>query len=310
MRVLVTGGAGFIGGHSCRMLLERGHEVAAADDLSSGRRENVPAGAALHTVDVRSTSLVSLIERFKPDAVLHLAAQMDVRRSVADPLFDASVNVLGTLNALEASRRAGVRRFVLASSGGAIYGEQEVFPATESHAQNPASPYGVSKLCGEKYLELSSRAHGISTLSLRYANVYGEAQNPRGEAGVVAIFLHKMLSGGEPVINGDGGQTRDFVHVEDVARINCAAVESQEPGALNVGTGRETSVNEIAQVLAQAVGWTRPIPHGPAKPGEQRRSVIDATAARQRLGWEPRLEIRQGLLRTAEWFRTELARTR
>ncbi len=310
MRVLVTGGAGFIGGHSCRMLLERGHEVAAADDLSSGRRQNLPAGAALHTVDVRSTRLTDLIERFRPEAVLHLAAQMDVRRSVADPLFDASVNVLGTLNALEASRRAGVRRFVLASSGGAIYGEQDVFPATESHARRPSSPYGVSKLCGEEYLEHYARAYGISTVSLRYANVYGEAQNPHGEAGVVAIFLNKMLSGAEPVINGDGGQTRDFVHVEDVARINCAALESQEPGALNVGTGRETSVNEIAQVLSLAAGWTQPIPHGPAKPGEQRRSVIDAAAARQRLGWEPRIELQQGLQRTAEWFRAELARTR
>jgi UDP-glucose 4-epimerase len=310
MRVLVTGGAGFIGGHSCRLLLERGHEVTAADDLSSGRRENMPAGAALHVVDVRSAELAQLIERFRPDAVLHLAAQMDVRKSVADPLFDASVNVLGTLNALEASRRAGARRFVLASSGGAIYGEQETFPATESHPRRPASPYGVSKLCGEEYLELYARAHGISALSLRYANVYGPAQNPHGEAGVVAIFLQRLLSGSEPLINGDGEQTRDFVYVEDVARINCAAVESQVPGAINVGTGRETSVNEIARICAQYAGWTRPIRHGPEKPGEQRRSVIDAGAAREQLGWEPGFDLERGLRQTAEWFRAELARSR
>ena len=310
MRVLVTGGAGFIGGHSCRLLLERGHEVAAADDLSSGRRENLPAGAALHVLDVRSSELAQLIDRLRPEAVLHLAAQMDVRKSVADPLFDASVNVLGTLNALEASRRAGVRRFVLASSGGAIYGEQDVFPATESHPRRPASPYGVSKLCGEAYLEHYARDHGISALALRYANVYGEAQNAQGEAGVVAIFAQRMLSGQEPIIYGDGEQTRDFVHVEDVARINCAALESSAGGALNVGTGRETSVNEIARVLAQAAGWTRPVEHGPAKPGEQRRSALDAGAARQQLGWAPRIELSQGLPRTVEWFRAELALTR
>jgi UDP-glucose 4-epimerase len=299
MRVLVTGGAGFIGGHSCRLLMARGHEVVALDDLSHGKRETVPQGVRLVVRDVRATDV---LQGEKPEAVLHLAAQMDVRKSVADPLFDASVNVLGTLNLLEAARRAGAKRFVFASSGGAIYGEQETFPASESHPRRPASPYGVSKLCGEEYVAHYALAHGMSTLSLRYANVYGPGQDPLGEAGVVAIFLHKMLGGHDPIVNGDGEQTRDYVHVEDVARINCDALESGIGGALNVGTRRETSVNELAGLLARACGFSGAIRHGPAKPGEQRRSSIDASAARAQLGWEPRMALEPGLAQTARSF--------
>jgi UDP-glucose 4-epimerase len=302
MRVLVTGGAGFIGAHSCRALLEGGHAVTAIDDLSHGRREAVPPGADLVTMDVRSPDLAASFERLRPDAVLHLAAQMDVRRSVADPMHDASVNVVGTVNALAAARRAGARRFVFASSGGAVYGEQEIFPAPEEHPRRPASPYGVSKLCGEEYVELARR-DGVSTLSLRYANVYGPGQDPMGEAGVVAIFLHKMLRAADPVINGDGEQTRDFVYVEDVARANALAISSAVVGALNVGTGVETSVNELARILAGAAGHRKAIAHGPAAPGEQRRSSVDPRAARARLGWEPRVALDEGLARTAEWFR-------
>ena len=279
--------------------MARGHEVVALDDLSHGKRENVPQGARLVVRDVRATDV---LQGEKPDAVLHLAAQMDVRKSVADPLFDASVNVLGTLNVLEAARRAGVNRFVFASSGGAIYGEQEAFPASESHPRRPASPYGVSKLCGEEYVTHYALAHGMSTLSLRYANVYGPGQDPLGEAGVVAIFLHKMLAGQDPTINGDGEQTRDYVHVEDVARINCDALESRVGGALNVGTRRETSVNELARLLARSCGFSGVIRHGPAKPGEQRRSSIDASAARAQLGWEPSMALEPGLAQTARAF--------
>ncbi len=305
MRIIVTGGAGFIGGHSCRMLRERGHDAIALDDLSHGRRENIPPGVALEVLDIRTPEALSLVEKVRPDAVLHLAAQMDVRKSVADPLFDASQNVLGTLNMLEAARRAGAKRFIFASSGGAIYGEQDVFPAPESHARRPASPYGVSKLCGEEYVAYYARAHGLSTLSVRYANVYGPAQNPHGEAGVVAIFLHRMLTGGEPVINGDGEQTRDYVYVEDVARLNAAAIEAEVAGALNVGTGRETSVNDIAAILAGALGGKARFRHGPAKAGEQRRSCIDASAAKASLQWEPRVTLEEGLQRTAGWFRMQ-----
>jgi len=302
MRAVVTGGAGFIGAHSCRVLLEAGHEVTALDDLSHGKREALPPGTDLVVLDVRSPQLATELARLRPDAVLHLAAQMDVRHSVADPMHDASVNVLGTVNALAAARRAGARRFVFASSGGAVYGEQDVFPAPESHARRPASPYGVSKLCGEEYAELARR-DGLSTLALRYANVYGPGQDPMGEAGVVAIFLHKMLRGGDPVVNGDGGQTRDFVYVEDVARANLLALTGQVTGPLNVGTGVETSVNELAGILAGAAGYRKPIAHGPAAPGEQRRSSVNPAAARARLGWEPRVGLDEGLRRTTDWFR-------
>ena len=301
MHVLVTGGAGFIGAHSCRVLLEGGHRVTALDDLSHGRRDALPAGADLHVLDVRSPQLAAELDRLRPDAVLHLAAQMDVRRSVADPMHDASINVLGTVNVLAAARRAGASRLVFASSGGAVYGEQQAFPAKEDHPRRPASPYGVSKLCGEEYVQLAGR-DGLSTLSLRYANVYGPGQDPLGEAGVVAIYLHKMVHGADPVINGDGEQTRDFVFVEDVARANLLAVESREIGALNVGTGRETSVNALAAMLARQVGFARPIAHGPAAAGEQRRSSVDPAAAQRQLGWSPRTSLEDGLRRTARWF--------
>ncbi|MGE5049361.1 MAG: NAD-dependent epimerase/dehydratase family protein [Deltaproteobacteria bacterium] len=302
MHVLVTGGAGFIGAHTVRALLAGGHQVTVVDDLSHGTRASLAAGAALHVVDVRSPDLPPLLERERPEAVLHLAAQMDVRRSVADPLFDASVNVLGTVNVIEAARRARVRRIVFASSGGAIYGEQESFPAREDHPRRPASPYGVSKLCGEEYLAHAARASGLSTLALRYANVYGPGQDPHGEAGVVAIFLEKMLGGATPVIHGDGMQTRDYVHVEDVARINLLALQSDVLGALNVGTGRETTVVDLAAALARHAGFGGRVQHGPAKAGEQRRSVVDPGAARAALGWTPQIGLEQGLRDTAAWF--------
>lgn len=307
MHVLVTGGAGFIGSTTARRLLAQGHQVTVIDDLSHGKRENVPDGAALRVIDVRTPDLAAAVAACRPDAVLHLAAQMDVRKSVADPTWDASVNVLGTVNVLESARRAGVRRVVFASSGGAVYGEQEAFPATESHPRRPASPYGVSKLCGEEYLAHYSLAHGLSTLALRYANVYGPGQDPHGEAGVVAIFCERMLRGEAPTVNGDGGQTRDYVHVDDVARINQLALESDLRGALNVGTGVETDVNAIGAALAGALGFTTPLPHGPAKPGEQRRSCIDPRLAARLLDWRPEVGLEEGLAATARWFRNRAA---
>src|SRR5262245_22137904 len=302
MRVVVTGGAGFIGSHSCQVLLEAGHAVNALDELSHGEREAVPTGADLMVIVVRLPLPEAERQRVRPEAVLHLAAQMDVRRSVADPMHDASVNVLGTVNALAAARRAGARRFVLASSGGAVYGEQDAFPAPEQHPRRPASPYGVSKLCAEEYVELARR-EGLSGISMRYANVYGPGQDPMGEAGVVAIFLHKMLRGGDPVINGDGLQTRDFVYVEDVARANLLALTSERTFALNVGTGVETSIADLARLLASWAGYRKAIAHGPPAPGEQRRSVVDPRAAREQLGWEPRVGLDEGLRRTTDWFR-------
>jgi UDP-glucose 4-epimerase len=302
MKILITGGAGFIGAHTGRMLLGRGHEVHAVDDLSHGKREAVPHGATLHVLDVRSPDLLKLAAELRPDAVLHLAAQMDVRKSVADPAEDASINVLGTINTLEAARRGGAKRFVFASSGGAVYGEQEQFPCSEAHPRRPASPYGASKLCGEEYLLLWTRLHGLSTLALRYANVYGPGQDPMGEAGVVAIFSGRMLKGETVVINGDGLQTRDYVYVEDVAMANALGLEGQVSGALNVGTGVETNVVEIARELARALGLSQPPKHGPAAPGEQRRSVVDPAAIGAALGWRPSVQLAGGLSRTARWF--------
>lgn len=303
MHVLVTGGAGFIGAHSARALLQHGHRVTVVDDLSHGHREAVPQGAELVVMDVRAPELLALFQKHRFDAVLHLAAQMDVRKSVADPLYDASINVLGTLNALEASQRVGLKRFVFASSGGAVYGEQDVFPAPESHPRRPASPYGVSKLCGEEYLSHYALVHGMSTLALRYANVYGPGQDPHGEAGVVAIFLNKLLAGETATINGDGLQTRDYVYVEDVARANLLGVESAVTSALNVGTGLETTVVDLAQSLARHAGVAPRFTNGPAKPGEQRRSCVDPAAARAALRWEPRTDLERGLAETARSFR-------
>lgn len=302
MRVLITGGAGFIGAHSARALLAAGHEVHIVDDLSHGKREAVPAGAALEVLDVRDQRLIEFMERIRPDAVLHLAAQMDVRASVADPAGDASVNVLGTVRTLDASRRAGVSRFVFASSGGAVYGEQDTFPAGELHARRPASPYGVSKACGEDYLAYFTRAFGLPGLALRYANVYGPGQDPLGEAGVVAIFLGKLGRGETPLINGDGLQTRDYVHVSDVARANLLALESRQTGALNIGTGRECNVVTLGRILAEAAGAPLQLLHGPAAPGEQRRSVIDPAAAAIVLGWRPHILLEGGLRETARLF--------
>jgi UDP-glucose 4-epimerase len=301
MKIVVTGGAGFIGAHSSRLLLSRGHQVVVVDDLSHGTREAVPAGASLQVLDVRAPHLTELLERERPDAILHLAAQMDVRKSVADPVADASVNVLGTVNLLAAAERASVRRFVFASSGGAVYGEQEKFPAAESHPCRPASPYGVSKLCGEAYLRLASER--LSCLALRYANVYGPGQDPHGEAGVVAIFCGRMVAGEAPVVRGDGLQTRDYVHVDDVARANVLALEGNAQGALNIGTGRETSVVELARLLAGALSFAGPARHADPAPGEQRRSVVDPTAAKSSLEWEPRIGLAEGLAATAAWFR-------
>ena len=303
MHVLVTGGAGFIGAHSARALLERGHQVTVVDDLSHGRREAVPPGADLVVLDIRAEEILPLVDSGSYHAVLHLAAQMDVRKSVADPLLDAGVNVLGTVNLLEAARRTGIKRFVFASSGGAVYGEQDVFPAPESHPRRPASPYGVSKLCGEEYLAHYARAYGLSTLALRYANVYGPGQDPHGEAGVVAIFLDKLLAGQTATINGDGLQTRDYVYVGDVARANVLAIESGATGALNIGTGVETTVVDLAQSLARHAGVAPRFANGPAKPGEQRRSCVDPAAARLSLAWEPRVALDAGLAETARSFR-------
>jgi UDP-glucose 4-epimerase len=308
--VLVTGGAGFIGSHLAEGFLAAGERVVVLDDLSSGRRDNLPAEVELHVLDVRTAEAATLVEALAPDLLVHQAAQMDVRRSVTDPVFDAEVNVVGTLNLLEAARRAGTRRVLFASTGGAIYGEQDVHPAPEEHPARPLSPYGVAKLAAERYLDFYSHQHGFDAICLRYANVYGERQNPHGEAGVVAIFLDRLLAGEPTTVNGDGLQTRDYVHVSDVVRANLAAAALPAGSGFrvyNVGTGVETTVVELQRRLVAALGIDSPPVHGPAKPGEQRRSSVDPSRGRVELGLPEPLPLDDGLARTAEWFRARAA---
>ena len=283
-------------------LLARGHRVLIVDDLSSGRKENVPAGAEFHQLDIRSPEAAALVRDAGVEVLVHHAAQMDVRRSVADPANDASVNVVGTLNLLEAGRQAALKQVIFASTGGAMYGEQEYFPADEGHPARPLSPYGVAKLAVERYLYFYHAEYGIDAIALRYANVYGPRQNPHGEAGVVAIFLDRLLAGREAVINGDGLQTRDYVYVADIVASNLATLGRPGFGIYNVGTARETSVVELYGLLAAAVGVTRPPSHGPTKGGEQRRSVITSELLGRELGVRLGTTLEDGLKKTAMWF--------
>lgn len=274
------------------------------DDLSTGTRTNVNPAARLHVADLRAPELPRIVDATRPDVVAHLAAQAAVSRSVADPVFDASVNILGMLNLLEACRAAGVRSMVYVSTGGAGYGDTEVVPTPETHLTRPASPYGVSKVAAELYLDCWAGLHGARGVSLRLANVYGPRQNPEGEAGVVAIFTRRLLSGRPCVINGDGEQTRDYVYVGDVAdAIVRALMRPAATGAINVGTSRETTVKEIYRVLARAAGVDRPAEHGPARPGEQRRSALSWERAGSLLEWAPRTPLDRGLAETVAWAR-------
>lgn len=303
MRVLVTGGAGFIGSHVADQILQRGHEVAVIDNLSTGKRGNVPKEARFYEVDIRM-GCSEVFEDFRPEVLSHQAAQMDVRRSVREPDFDAEVNVLGTIRLLENCVRYGTGRVIFASTGGAVYGEQRKFPATEDHPQYPISPYGVSKLAGERYLHYYHAQHQLAYVILRYANVYGPRQDPHGEAGVVAIFASNLAEGRISRINGSGEQTRDYVYVKDVARANALAVENEVPsGAYNLGTGVETSVNRLYELLLRISGRSLPPEHGPAKPGEQLRSSVDPTLAGHVMSWRPEVDLSDGLNETLHFFR-------
>jgi UDP-glucose 4-epimerase len=302
VRVLVTGGAGFIGSHVAEHLLERGHEVAIVDDLSTGKRENIPEEATFYEKDIR-TGCPEVFQEFGPEVLSHQAAQMDVRRSVREPDFDAEVNVLGTVRLLENCVKYDVQKFVFASTGGAIYGEQREFPASEDHPQYPISPYGVSKLAAERYLNFYNVGYKLPYIALRYSNVYGPRQDPHGEAGVVAIFCGNLTANRISTINGTGEQTRDYVYVGDVARANVLALENNAPsGAYNVGTGIETSVYRLYEMLREICGKELPPRYGIAKPGEQLRSCVDPARAARALGWWPEMELAAGLKETLQFF--------
>jgi UDP-glucose 4-epimerase len=304
MTALVTGGAGFIGSNLVDALLARGERVVVVDDLSTGRRENLAEaldqGAALHELGVCDTeALRALFERERPELVFHLAAQIDVRRSVADPAADARVNVEGTINVLAAAQAAGARRVVYSATGGAVYGEAEQVPTPEDAPARPLAPYGQGKLAGEGYCALFTRLHGLSTVALRYANVYGPRQDPLGEGGVIAIFCGCLAERRTPTIYGDGTQTRDYVYVGDVVAANLRAAELDATGPINVGTGVETSVLDLVEAFRALEGGDAFEPvHAPARAGEVLRSCLDATRARELLGWEPRVELADGLRRT------------
>jgi len=311
-RVLVTGGAGFIGSHISEYFLERGWAVEIVDDLSTGKRENVPGSATLHPLDIRSEAAARVVREGSFDAIVHLAGQMDVRKSVADPVFDAGVNIIGTLNLVEALRAAPAAkkcRFAFSSTGGVLYGDFVTPPNKETAPKDPESPYAIAKLSVEHYLAYYARVHGLDTVALRYGNVYGPRQDPHGEAGVVAIFCGRILEGRPLTIFGDGRQTRDYVYVRDVASATYLAVtrslprpERLDARAFNVGTGIGTSVNEIAQSLLRAAGVQVPIEYAPPRAGEQQHSFIDPEKAAKLLGWQPDITLEAGLSESYKWF--------
>lgn len=303
MKILVTGGAGFIGSHITDAFINLGHEVVVVDNLVTGRKENLNPNARFYETDIRSEQIKEIFAREKFDAICHQAAQLDVRKSVADPRYDADVNIMGTLNLLEQARATGVKKILFASSGGAMYGEQEKFPADEEHRTWPASPYGITKLTCEKYIAVFCQLYGMTYGLMRYANVYGPRQSPHGEAGVVAIFSARLLAGEPAMINGDGKQTRDYVYVGDVVAANVAALNYAHSDYFNVGTGIETDVNELFAIINRATGNRAQEQHAPAKAGEQMRSVLDYSKAKRLLGWEPKMTLSNGLTETVEWFR-------
>ncbi len=306
MKILVTGGAGFIASHIVDAYIQAGHELVVVDNLSTGKRENLNPLARFYEMDICNPQLAELVAEERPDVINHHAAQIDVRKSVNDPAFDAEVNILGSLRLFEAARVAGTRYIIFSSTGGAIYGEQDYFPADESHPLRPISPYGIAKLAVEKYLDYYNTVHGLDYAVLRYANVYGPRQNPKGEAGVVAIFCEKLLNGEQPVINGNGLQTRDYVYVGDVVRANLAVLDAPKDmlnAPFNIGTGVETDVVTIFRMLRELFdSGVEPL-HGPAKPGEQLRSVLDTRRAERRLGWRPEVDLAEGLKRTVDFYR-------
>ena len=303
MKILVTGGAGFIASHIVDRFIEEGHEVVVVDNLSTGQRRNVNAAANFYNADIQGRWLERVFRRERPAVVCHHAAQIDVRRSVQDPFFDAQVNVMGTLKVFQNAVKYGVRKVIFASSGGAVYGEPQLLPVSEDHPTRPTSPYGINKAIGDEYLRYFRDSCGLEYVSLRYANVYGPRQDGNGEAGVVGIFSQKMLNGDQPVINGNGRQTRDFIYVDDIVEANVAALTKTAHGIYNVGTGQETTINELFGILAKLINPAVREVHGPAKKGEQQRIALDAGRLQRELEWETKVPLQDGLAKTVEYYR-------
>jgi UDP-glucose 4-epimerase len=309
MKILVTGGAGFIGSHVVNAFIEDGHDVVIIDDLSTGRQSNLNPAAKFYQVDIRDPQVEEVFHDERPDVISHHAAQMDVRRSVADPLFDADVNILGSLKLIEYAKKYAIKKFIYISTGGAVYGEPEYLPCDENHPINPICQYGASKHTVEHYLYMYNVNYGLKYTVLRYPNVYGPRQDPHGEAGVVAIFCGKMLAGEQVTINGDGEQTRDYVYVGDCAKANVmVADENKATGIYNLGSGKGTSVNEIFAGLRDVIGYKLAPLYGPAKVGETRFIYLSAEKAARELGWIQTISLEEGLRKTVEYFRvSELA---
>jgi len=305
MKVLVTGGAGFIASHVVDAYVKEGFEVVVVDDLSTGRLSNLNPEVTFYKLDIRSPQLAEVFKKEKPDYINHHAAQMDVRRSVLDPLFDANVNILGSINLIECAKKFKVKRFIYISTGGAVFGEPEYLPCDENHPINPICQYGISKHTVEHYLFLYHLNYGLDYVVIRYPNVYGPRQDPCGEAGVVAIFTRAMLRGEQVTINGDGEQARDFVYVKDCARANVLALKTNNINTIyNIGCGQGTTVNEIFTLLKEITGYPRDPIYGPAKIGETRRIYLSAGKARQELGWMPIVDLEEGLKQTVEYCQT------
>lgn len=311
MRILITGGAGFIGSHLAETTRSQGHDIHVLDNLIRGRRENVPAGVPLHVTDVASTEVDDLVAAIKPAVIVHLAAQMNVRISVDQPVHDTQINVLGTVRLLHAAQRAGAKTFIQASTGGAIYGDSANLPTLETQPCTPKSPYGISKLCGEAYLEYFARNSAMRGVALRFANVFGPRQSALGDAGVVGIFARAMLAQEAPCLFGDGLQTRDYIFVTDVVEAILAAMHhSTAEGAFNIGSGIETSLIDLVAHLRAPTGYTGPIVHADARAGEQRRSCLDNSKAADAMQWQCQISLAEGLARTVAWVREETTAAR
>ena len=304
MKIIVTGGAGFIGSHLADNLIKEGHKVVIIDNLSTGGKKNINTKAKFYKIDICDSHISEIFKKEKPKIVFHFTAQIDIRKSIDNPIEDAKVNILGSINILENCRRFKVKKVVFASTGGAIYGDADIVPTPESYPAIPLSPYGIAKLTIENYLNYYYKIFGLQFIVLRFANVYGPRQNSKSEAGVIAIFCDKILHGNQPTINGDGKQTRDFVYIDDAVEAIVLAMKTKKIGIFNIGTAKETDVNTIFNLIKKESGLNYKAIRAPAKKGEQERSCLDYSKAKEDLGWRPKYNLEKGIRETIEWYKS------